>query len=99
MGDGGVMSVILKGVNLPEEGKTLILKIKGSKIYQEYPKHKFQPTRIKDAEAIQIPKRHGRLKDFDADGVHPVIVDGEYMVRVDDLDEISTILEAEWLDE
>jgi len=93
------MSLILKGVDLPEEGETLILKIKDSKIYREYPKYKFQPTRIKDAEAIQIPKKHGRLKDFDADGVHPVIVDGVYMVRVDDLDEIPTILEAEWLDE
>jgi len=93
------MSLILKGVDLPEEGETLILKIKDSKIYREYPKYKFQPTRIKDAEAIQIPKKHGRLKDFDADGVHPVIVDGEYMVRVDDLDELPTILEAEWFEE
>ena len=89
------MSFIVKGIDLPEEGETLILKIKDSKIYREYPKYKFQPTRIKDAEAIQIPKKHGRLKDFDADGVHPVIVDGEYMVRVDDLDELPTILEAE----
>ena len=90
------MSIILKGIDMPEDGGTIILKIKGSKIYQEYPsRYKFQPTRIKNAEAIQIPKKHGRLKDFDADGVHPVIVDGEYMVRVDDLDEIPTILESE----
>ena len=57
------MSIIIKGVDLPEKGETLILKIKGSRIYQEYPRYKFQPTRIKDAEAIQIPNPHGDLID------------------------------------
>ena len=61
------MSIILKGIDLPEDGGTIVLKIKGSKIYQEYPsRYKFQPTRIKDAKAIQIPKNHGRLIDADA---------------------------------
>ena len=60
------MSLILKGIDLPKDGETIVLKIKGSKIYQEYPsRYKFQPTRIKDAKAIQIPKDHGRLIDAD----------------------------------
>jgi hypothetical protein len=85
------MSIILKGIDLPEEGKQITLAIfpDGDIVSYKY----WLP---KDSQAIQIPKKHGRLKDFDADGVHPVIVDGEYMVRVDDLDEIPTILEAEW---
>ena len=59
------MSLILKGIDLPEDGGTIVLKIKGSKIYQEYPsRYKFQPTRIKDAKAIQIPKEHGDIKDI-----------------------------------
>ena len=57
------MSLMLKGVDMPEKGETLILKIKDSRIYREYPRYKFQPTRIKDAQAIQIPKDHGNIKD------------------------------------
>lgn len=59
------MSLILKGIDMSEDGGTIVLKIKGSKIYREYPRYKFQPTRVKDAEAIQIPKGHGRLIDAD----------------------------------
>ena len=58
------MTIMLKGIDLPEDGGTIVLKIKGSKIYQEYPsRYKFQPTRIKDAKVIQIPKDHGDIKD------------------------------------
>jgi len=85
------MSIIIKGIDLPNSGQIeLIIKPHGKV---------FSKTKGISAEAIQIPKKHGRLKDFDADGVHPIIVDGEYMVRVDDLDELPTILEAEWFEE
>jgi hypothetical protein len=92
------MSLILKGVNLPEETNYLRLAIVRSGRDNEVLVFD-DITNTLIGEAIQISNPHGRLKDFDADGVHPVIVDGEYMVRVDDLDEIPTILEAEWLDE
>ena len=82
------MSFIVKGIDLPKD-KTIVIHYANR--YGE-----METVYVDESNIIQIPKRHGRLKDFDADGVHPVIVDGEYMVRVDDLDEIPTILEAEW---
>jgi len=92
------MSLILKGINLPEETDYLRLAIVKSGRDNEVLVFD-DVTNTLIGEAIQIPKRHGRLKDFDADGIHPVIVDGEYMVKVDDLDELPTILEAEWFEE
>ena len=84
------MSLILKGIDIPKKG-TIKLEIEPNgtvwaegKDWQSYTES-----------AIQIPKGHGRLKDFDGDGIHPVIVDGVYMVKVDDLNEMPTILEAE----
>ena len=81
------MSFIVKGIDLPKD-KTIVIHYANR--YGE-----METVYVDENDIIQIPKKHGRLKDFDADGVHPVIVDGEYMVRVDDLDEIPTILEAE----
>lgn len=82
------MSIILKGINLPKEGEIINVRIyPNGEVWDDY--------ELYPRQAIQIPKGHGRLKDFDADGVHSVIVDGVYMVKVDDLDEIPTILEAE----
>ncbi len=91
------MSLILKGIDLPkDEKKPLRIEIwSNGDVYKDYG----YGYEHKEGITVQIPKKHGRLKDFDADGVHPVIVDGEYMVRVDDLDELPTILEAEWFEE
>lgn len=82
------MSLMLKGIDMPEKGETLILKIKDSRIYREYPRYKFQPTRIKDAEAIQIPQDHGDIIDVSKALVNETI-DGYYEITA------PTILEAE----
>ena len=59
--------MIIKGIDLPSKGETIVLEIKGSKVSRLFPsRYKFQPTRYKDAKAIQIPKDHGRLIDWDA---------------------------------
>ena len=86
------MSIILKGINLPKDNKPLNLEIySDGHIWINWgPEYE-----RKDNVAIQIDRPHGRLKDFDGNGIHPIIVDGVYMVRVDDLDEMPTILEAE----
>lgn len=86
------MSIILKGIDIEKYSQAIIIHPSG-KVYKYDGDWRIDNN--SPYQAIQIPKKHGRLKDFDADGVHPVIVDGEYMVRVDDLDEIPTILEAE----
>ena len=87
------MSLMLKGIDLPtKKQKTLIVEIAwdGDVWVDNHDRYE-----LKYNSAIQIPKGHGRLKDFDGDGIHPVIVDGVYMVKVDDLNEMPTILEAE----
>lgn len=55
------MSIILKGIDLPKEGEKITLAIfhDGDIVSYKY----WLP---KDAEAIQIPKGHGRLIDADA---------------------------------
>ena len=82
------MSLLLKGIDLPSKGETIILKIKDSRIYREYPRYKFQPTRIKDAEAIQIPKDHGNIID-ESKAVVTETIDGYYEITA------PTILEEE----
>lgn len=54
------MSLILKGINLPKEGEKITLAIfhDGDIVSYKY----WLP---KDAQAIQIPKDHGRLIDGD----------------------------------
>lgn len=103
------MSLMLKGIDMPEKGETLILKIKDSRIYREYPRYKFQPTRIKDAQAIQIPKGHGRLIDADAletvfkdmakcewnQKAFPISWAYAFEDTIDEIDNAPTILEAE----
>lgn len=86
------MSLILKGIDLPKVYTYVIAITTGGEVWRVYPIGRNEKL---DAHAIQIPKGHGRLKDFDGDGIHPVIVDGVYMVKVDDLNEMPTILEAE----
>lgn len=82
------MSLMLKGIDLPEDGGTIVIKIKGSKIYREYPRYKFQPTRCKDAKAIQIPKDHGNIID-ESKAVVTETIDGYYEITA------PTILESE----
>lgn len=57
------MSIILKGIDLPTDGKTLIVGIYGNGLVSmEYTKPLVLAIEI-NAEAIQIPKDHGRLID------------------------------------
>lgn len=58
------MSIILKGIDLPKKGTNIVLTIygrDGTYDAKTYPRG----VSIK-AEAIQIPKNHGRLIDADA---------------------------------
>lgn len=95
------MSIILKGIDMPKEGEWLEVIIKPTKEVIadtiRYGDNALLKTEYDSV--IQVPKGHGRLKDFDGDGIHPIIVDGVYMVKVDDLDEMPTILESEENDE
>lgn len=86
------MSILIKDIDLPKNDKPLNLEIySDGHIWINWgPEYE-----RKDNVAIQIDRPHGRLKDFDRNGIHPIIVDGVYMVKVDDLDEMPTILEAE----
>jgi len=58
--EGEKMSLILKGIDMPKEGEKITLAIfhDGDIVSYKY----WLP---KDAEAIQIPKGHGRLIDAD----------------------------------
>lgn len=78
------MSLILKGIDLPRN-QTII-------IHYANECGEMETVFVNENNIIQVPKGHGRLKDFDADGIHTIIVDGVYMVKVDDLDAIPTIL-------
>lgn len=89
------MSFIVKGIDLPKEDEVMVITVWGDdKDGTAFISNK-EPSIVVPINAIQIPKPHGRLKDFDGNGVHPIIVDGEYMVKVDDLGKMPTILEAE----
>lgn len=61
------MSLILKGIDLPKEGEMhLIISKNGIVCGAEYPckiKHAY-PLNL-EAQAIQIPKGHGRIGDLD----------------------------------
>ena len=62
---GEKMSIILKGIDLPTNGETLIVGIYGNGLVSmEYTKPLALAIEI-NAEAIQIPKGHGRLIDAD----------------------------------
>lgn len=59
------MSIILKGIDLPTNGETLIVGIYGNGLVSvEHSKPLVLAIEI-NAEAIQIPKDHGRLIDAD----------------------------------
>ena len=60
------MSLMLKGIDLPtKKQKTLIVEIAwdGDVWVDNHDRYE-----LKYNSAIQIPKGHGRLKDFDGDG-------------------------------
>lgn len=87
------MSLMLKGIDLPaKKNEPLKLEIYSDGGVCVDTGSDFE---CRDNVAVQLKRPHGRLKDFDGDGVHPIIVDGEYMVKVDDLGEMPTIFEAE----
>ena len=81
------MSLILKGIDLPTNGETLIVGIYGNGLVSvEHSKSLALAIEI-NAEAIQIPKGHGRLIDAD-----------KYQYP-GDLEYEPTILESEGNDE
>ena len=56
------MSIILKGIDLPQEGELrLIISKNGMICGAEYPKVRHTYPLNLDAEAIQIPKNYGKL--------------------------------------
>lgn len=59
------MSIILKGIDLPKEGEHIIALIKtdGKVSYFEQDIETTTCKIMKEAEAIQIPKGHGDIKD------------------------------------
>ena len=91
------MSIILKGIDLPTNGETLIVGIYGNGLVSmEYTKSLALAIEI-NAEAIQIPKDHGRL--IDADKFKETMGDTNMDIYTDEvkehIDDAPTILEAE----
>ena len=99
------MSLILKGIDMPKEGELhLIISKNGVICGAEYPskiKHAY-PLNL-EAQAIQIPKGHGNLKDDkeilaraeqEVDGL---VMSAEHLPMVIEwiLDKSDTFLEAE----
>ena len=59
------MSIILKGIDLPTNGETLVVGIYGNGLVSvEHSKPLVLPIEI-NADAIQIPKGHGRIGDLE----------------------------------
>ena len=103
------MSVILEGIDLPTNGETLIVGIYGNGLVSvEHSKPLVLAIEI-NADAIQIPKGHGRLIDADElratlrrwtedewnQKASPVSWAYAYEDLIDLIDDAPTILEAE----
>ncbi len=96
---GEAMSIILKGIDLPTNGETLVVGIYSNGLVSvEHSKFLVLPIEI-NADAIQIPKDHGRLID---DRLIPYIDlnDGNNEIKVfatfrENIKRVPTILEAE----
>lgn len=58
------MSLILKGIDLPEKNKSLYIRIFNGKIEIVHMLDAYEVEHT-NAEAIQVPKDHGRIGDLD----------------------------------
>lgn len=59
------MSMILKGIDLPKKDKSLYIRIFNEEIEIVHMLDAYEVEHT-NAQAIQIPKNHGNLKDIDA---------------------------------
>ena len=84
------MSIILKGIDLPKEGEQhrIIVRHNGQAIL-------CREVCYEKAEAIQIPKGHGRIGDLDKVKRKGVDDGYDFYVSWTDIDNEPTILEAE----
>ena len=90
------MSIILKKIDMPKEGELHLIVTKNGIIYgAEYPKVRHTYPLNLDAEAIQIPKNHGNLKDENEIKKNSIDDDYDLYVSWTDIDNAPTILEAE----
>lgn len=103
---GEPMSFIIQGINLPEKNKGLYFHIFNGKVEVVHPLDACE-VEYTDAQAIQIPKGHGNLKDSkeilaraeqEVDGL---VMSAEHLPMVIEwiLDKSDTFLEAEEADE
>lgn len=87
------MSIILKGIDLPEKNKSLYISIFNGKIEIVHMLDAYEVEHT-NAQAIQIPKDHGKIVDLD-----DLVVkywDGNYMeIDNEAYDNAVAILEAE----
>ena len=59
------MSFIVKGIDLPKEGTVINLIVQSDGEAQYITLGDGEPISVKEAQAIQMPKGHGRLGDLD----------------------------------
>lgn len=91
------MSILIKGIDMPKRGKTIRLEIEDNgTVWEEGYNIK---GRLQDAEAIQIPKGHGRL--IDASELIKSYMKGtktdidDFYDTIDIIDNAPTILKSE----
>ena len=83
-----MMSIILKGINLPKDGEMHRINIYDNGNTYITTSNRWYETEMKDIEAIQIPTPHGRLVDADE-----IFTYGHWEEQA--VSEAPTILEAE----
>ena len=88
------MSLILKGIDLPEKNKSLYIRIFNGKIEIVHMLDAYEVEHT-NAEAIQVPKDHGRIGDLDKVKRKGVDDGYDFYVSWTDIDNEPTILEAE----
>lgn len=85
------MSLILEGIDLPEEGKSVMIEIFSSgrcSVMRAEKGECYELEFVSDTKAIQIPKGHGRIVDADT-----IFQYGAWDER--EVSEAPTILDAE----
>jgi hypothetical protein len=88
------MSIILKGIDLPKKGTVINLIVQSDGEAQYIILGDGEQIVVKEAEAIQIPKGHGDIKDIDQiTKLLPKIYLGGVSHMV--INDAPTILEAE----